>query len=88
MALVRREDVAYEIVDGTAVLVDPTGAEMIVLNAVGTIVWEAVDGTRDKTALVRHVIARVRGANEEQVRRDVDEFLAELERAGLITMTG
>ena len=88
MALVRREDVAYEIVDGTAVLVDPSGAEMIVLNAVGTIVWEAVDGTRDKVALVRHVIARVRDADEEQVRRDVNDFLVELERAGLITLTG
>lgn len=84
----RRQDVAYEIVDGVAVLLDPTGAEMIVLNAVGSVVWEALDGTRDEAALVRHVIARVRDADEDDVQRDINAFLSELKRAGLVRTAG
>ena len=87
MALARRADVTFEIVDDRAVLVDPEGVEVVVLNPVGTIVWEALDGTRDAEAIAGHVVDRVPDAPGEQIVRDVALFLDELRAAGLVSDT-
>jgi Coenzyme PQQ synthesis protein D (PqqD) len=88
MALARRDEVTYEVVDDRAVLVDPEGVEIIVLNPVGTLVWQALDGTRDQAEVVAHVLTQVTGATEQEVDRDVTRFLAELDEAGLLVDRG
>lgn len=88
MAFSRRDEVTYEVVDDRAVLVDPDGVEIIVLNPVGTLVWEALDGSRDHAQVVAHVLAKVTGATEEEVGHDVTTFLTQLDEAGLLIDRG
>lgn len=72
-------------VDGTAVLVDPFGRAVIELNAVGSLVWSSIDGTRDLDGLVDAVAAAVSTpVAREQITADVRTFLAALDEHGLL----
>ena len=81
----RAENVTYDIVDGRAVIVDPQGRELLTLNPVGTLVWEALDGRRDVAELVDHLTTRIDDVPPEQARTDVAQFLAELNELHLVT---
>lgn len=86
MGAARRADsVTYDVVDGRAILVDPQGAELITLNPVGTMVWEALDGRRDVRELAEHLAGRLDHVDLEQARTDVTRFMDELRQLGLIT---
>lgn len=84
-ALQRAQSVTYDVVDGRAILVDPRGAELLTLNPVGTMIWEALDGRRDVPELVDHLIDRLDGVQPEQARADVASFIAELRTLCLVT---
>jgi hypothetical protein len=79
--------VVYEVVDGQAVLVDPTGVELLTLNAVGTLVWEELDGRRGPAEIAADLVARFDGVTVDQLAGDVADFLAEAEDAGLVVPT-
>lgn len=81
----RAESVTYDIVDGRAILVDPQGAELLTLNPVATMVWEALDGQRDVAALVAHLTDRLDDVDVEQAHADVARFIAQLHELGLVT---
>ncbi len=86
MGAVRRaESVTYDVVDGRAILVDPLGAELLTLNPVGTMVWEALDGRREVEDLAGHLTDRLDDVDPDRARADVSRFIAELEKLGLVT---
>ncbi len=84
MSWSRDPGVVSDVIEGKAVLVDAAGRELITLNAVGTIVWEALDGRRDLAGLCDAVAARYPSTSRAQVETDVRSFLAELSRLGLV----
>lgn len=84
MPVRRSDDVTYEVVQDRAVLVDPQGTELITLNPVGTLVWEALDGRREPDDIASHVLPRLTGVALEDLRGDVAVFLSELHTAGLV----
>lgn len=84
MAWERSPRVVYEVVDGQAVLVDPDGVELLTLNAVGTLVWEELDGRRGPNELAADLVSRFTGITVDEFARDIAEFLAEAEGAGLV----
>lgn len=84
MAWQRSPRVVYEVVDGQAVLVDPDGVELLTLNPVGTLVWEALDGSREAAELAADIAGRFDGVPVETIARDVEDFLAEVAAAGLV----
>ena len=88
MALTRNPDVVSDTVEGKAVLVDPAGRELITLNAVGTLVWDALDGTRDAPELCRLIVERYPSMPAPQVEADVRTFLDELTTLGLLSEPG
>jgi hypothetical protein len=72
-------------VGGKAVLIDPSGRHVIELNAVGSLVWRALDGEREVEDLVEVVLEAVTDdVAPETVDRDVRAFLAELDRLALL----
>jgi hypothetical protein len=83
--LMRSPSVTHEVVDERAVLVDPDGRELLTLNHVGTVVWEASDGTKDEQQLIDVVSERFAKVGRSQIERDVRAFLAELRSSGLVT---
>jgi len=84
MAWQRSPRAVYEVVDGEAVLVDPAGVELLTLNAVGTIVWEALDGRREPDELAADLVGRFTGVTRDELARDIADFLAEADAAGLL----
>ena len=84
MAWQRSPHVVYEVVDGKAVLVDPEGVELITLNEVGTVVWEALDGERDAGALAADLLGRFEGVSRAQLELDIAAFLSEVDAVGLV----
>jgi hypothetical protein len=82
--LQRSADAYFEVVEDKAVIVDPTGAELLTLNQVGTIVWQAIDGTRDEPALVEELATRFPDVPRQTLDGDVRRFLAELANVGLV----
>jgi len=84
MAWQRSPGVVYEVVDDQTVLVDPEGVELVTLNAVGTLVWEALDGRRNAAELAAALVDRFEGVTLSDLERDITGFLTEIEALGLI----
>lgn len=55
-----------------------------VLHGVADFLWERLDGTRTKADLLREVVERF-AVGSPEASGDIDEFLGELEKAGLVT---
>jgi hypothetical protein len=77
-------------VGGETVLV-PTRADVaqfksvFLLSRVGAFLWQQLDGTQDRDELCRLLRGRYDVPTERDVGADVDAFLAELSRRGLVT---
>ena len=63
----RASDVIYDVLDGHAVLLDPSATKMLTLNPVGTLVWRHLDDDRTCAELVTLIIPLVRGVTAEQL---------------------
>jgi hypothetical protein len=86
MAITRVPGVHSDVVDGTSILIGPAGTHVIELNAMGSLVWRAIDGQRELPELVTEVLAAV-GPDQvtsDQVGADVAAFVAELTRLDLV----
>jgi hypothetical protein len=83
----RAADVVYEVVEGRAMIVDPSGKEILTLNPVGTLVWEALDGALDVDGLTDQLLPKLTGVTRDVLRRDVATFVDELTTGGLIAET-
>jgi hypothetical protein len=76
--------VVKEVVDDRAFLLDDRGLEMIVLNPVGTMVWDALDESRGVSAIAASLVGQFADVSLEELERDVQGFLEELREAGLV----
>lgn len=65
-------------------LIDPSGTELLTLNPVGTLVWEALDGKREIDELIDRLLPQFVDVSREELEQDVVEFLEELESSELI----
>jgi hypothetical protein len=84
MALRRSPDVTFEVVDGRAILIDAAGKELITLNPVGTLVWNALDGVQDADGLAAELVSSLQGVTIEQLTQDIRTFLGELQSSELV----
>jgi hypothetical protein len=83
MSLRISPNVAWQIVDGEAIVVDLASGKTIGLNATGTFLWSHLDGTQDPEALATAL------AIEFDVPSDVasahaHEFLSDMQTRDLI----
>jgi hypothetical protein len=79
----RRPDVRYRRIEGEAVVLRQSAAEVLVLNGAGAAVLDLADGSRPVGEWI-DALAREYGADRETVARDVLEFAGEAEAAGLL----
>jgi len=70
-------------IDGTAVVIHTAMGEVSMLNEVGTLVWQSIDGARDEAAIAR-LVAEEFEVDEPTAARDVAAFLDELAAASLV----
>ena len=80
----RADNVVKEVVDDRAFLLDDRGVEMIVLNPVGTLVWDVLDEPRDADSVATLLVDRFENVSLEELERDVQAFLEQLRDAGLV----
>ena len=80
----RNPDTAFrKIGESGGMVVLPTRSEVKVLNPVGIVVFSLLDGTRDIDALAARV-AEEFDITVDQAKRDVLEFLRDLQRDGML----
>ena len=70
-------------IDDEIILMRLDNGELLTLSDTGAAIWRLIDGTRDREALIAAMAAQY-SADEEQLSRDVDDFLGQLTEARLI----
>ncbi|MEA2602882.1 MAG: hypothetical protein QOF89_3874 [Acidobacteriota bacterium] len=86
----RRPDVRYRRIEGEAVVLRQSAAEVLVLNEVGASVLDLADGQRSVGEWIEAIVRDYcddgcdDGADREAVARDVLEFAGEATEAGLL----
>jgi hypothetical protein len=80
----RIDGVLHQVVDGRAMLIPPTGNEVVVLNGTGSAVWDALADGGDVDSLTDTLQGAHPTVEPDAIRGDVTKFLAELEAAGLV----
>lgn len=91
----RRSDVRYRRIEGEAVVLRQSAAEVLVLNEVGASVLDLADGQRSVGEWIEAIVRDycgdcgdcgdcADGADREAVARDVLEFAGEAAEAGLL----
>jgi len=84
MVFRRADNVVVQVVDERAFLLDERGEEMIVLNQVGSMVWDALDGERGDSAIAASLVDQFEDVSLSDLERDVRDFLDELSKLGLV----
>ena len=79
----QNEDIAVQIVEGRAFLMDPHASELHALGGVGTRVYELIDGRRTVGDIIA-VLLDEYDVDFETLKQDTLDFLAELVDRGLI----
>jgi hypothetical protein len=77
--LQRREGTSFKIIDGEALVVLPHTGEYKILNGVGSLVWQLLDGSRDLESIISRVCEEF-SIPADQARNDVEDFLRVLEQ--------
>ncbi len=75
--------VAWQIVDGEAIVVDLASGRTIGLNPSGTLLWSKIDGARDDRELVAALMTEFEVA-PDAAETDTREFLDEMTRRALV----
>jgi hypothetical protein len=84
MTFKRADGVLSEMADGRAMLAAASGCEVIVLNEVGTLVWDLLADHGDPDQLVSLVHEAYPEVPADSIGRDVHAFLDELVGAELV----
>ncbi len=84
----RTAGVTFEVSAGRAVLLDADGETLTTLNPTGTSIWRSLDGTRDVSELAACLAEEHPEVPHRTLEADVEAFLAELGRDGLVEHTG
>ena len=79
----RRSDVRYRRIEGEAVVLRQSAAEVLVLNEVGASVLDLADGERPVGEWIE-ILAAEYDADPETLAAEVLEFAGELREAGLL----
>jgi len=89
---VRSDTVVSRVIAGEALIVPIRKgvgdlASIYSLNPAATTIWEAISRPRSKTEIVQ-LVARDFNAETEQIERDLEAFLVEMEAVGLVAEVG
>jgi hypothetical protein len=75
--LTRNPDAAYRIYDGQATVVLPDQAEVSVINPIGSLVWDRLDGARTLGDILTLIVEEF-DVTPEQARADLFAFIDSL----------
>ena len=70
-------------IDGEVVVMDLDNGNFFSLTGTAAAIWQLIDGTRDRAALLAE-LAEHYGRTVDELAEETDAFLAQLSNAGLI----
>ena len=79
---------AYRVYDGQATVVMPERAEVKVINEIGSVIWDKIDGTRTVGQIVESSLVSVLEGYDvtpDEARRDILTFLGDLTEHGMVS---
>jgi hypothetical protein len=77
------ENVLFQELDGEAVLLSLDEGCYFGLDELGTRIWKLIEDDLDESQVVEKIVEEY-DVEPEQARRDLDNFLGDLEESGLI----
>jgi Coenzyme PQQ synthesis protein D (PqqD) len=84
---VPHKDVAYTIIDGSAILVAPRDSELYWLNSVASRIWELADG-KNTVGMIAERICREYEVDTETALRDAGGMVQSFAEKRLFTLGG
>ncbi|MFM5893023.1 MAG: HPr-rel-A system PqqD family peptide chaperone [Novosphingobium sp.] len=72
-------------IDAETVVMSLDSGDFFSLSGTARAIWELLDGTRDRAALIAEVADQY-GVAGESIANEVDAFLTQLDQAGLIRL--
>lgn len=81
----RSSQIASRIIEGEAIIVIPQEGVSIVLNAVGSRIWELLDGKKTVKDIIDTIIVEFETPSEE-AQQDVCDFFKQLENKKMLVM--
>jgi hypothetical protein len=82
----RNPHAAWRVYDGEAVILLSDDSTLNTLNAVGTLIWEAADGTTPLSTIVARICEQFE-VEPAQAERDTATFIETLGRRGLLNVS-
>ncbi len=82
---VKSDKVASRVIDGEAVIVMLERQETIVLNSVGSRIWEIMDGEKNLNELAGTLTTEF-DTTYEQALKDLVEFVEDMAKRGIVTI--
>ena len=82
--LTKNPEAAYRIYDGQATVVLPGRSEINVLNEIGSLIWERIDGQRTVGQILQAVLEAYE-IDSDRARGDMLGFLSSLQDHGMVT---
>jgi pyrroloquinoline quinone biosynthesis protein D len=70
-------------IDDEIVVMRLDSGDFFSLEGTAAATWRLIDGTRDRAALIKALAADY-GSDESEIAADVDDFLSQLKRQGLV----
>jgi len=85
----QREDaLPFQRLDEETIVVDPRSREVHLLNETAARIWELLETSSSVDELVEALSDEYEGAPPEELRREVEAFLADLSARGLLASRG
>jgi len=81
--LTKSREAAYRIYDGQATVVLPGRSEVHVLNEIGSLIWERIDGERTVGQILQAIL-EVYEIDSDRGRGDMLSFLSSLQEHGMV----
>ncbi|HET8948488.1 MAG TPA: PqqD family protein [Candidatus Polarisedimenticolia bacterium] len=82
--LTKSPDAAYRTYDGQATIVLPSRASVSVLNAIGSAVWERIDGQRTLGQILDAIVDEY-DITREAALGDLEAFVSDLRAQGMVS---
>jgi len=83
MTIKIKKDLAYRRISGEMFIVDAARAELHELNCPAALIWEGLASGKNESALVSALTAEFE-VDEKTARADIDSFIEELIKAGIV----
>ena len=85
--IIRNEEVAYRVVDGEAVMLNPIDNQIHLLNDVATFIWLELEKESDYNELLGSVCEEFE-VDRSQASEDLNNYIIELSEKGLVEKLG